>query len=66
MPSKVCLRRPYNWDTGTGGEAYCDGNLCFGLGQHGTHNPNSATCADCLKTYGLERSYVCPYPIAPV
>jgi len=31
-----------------GGSAYCDGNVCFGMGARGTSDPGKATCRACL------------------
>lgn len=56
---KICLRRPHvvngNYAR-MGGSAYCDGNVCFGMGARGTHDPNKATCHSCLKKYHLEQA----------
>lgn len=57
---KVCLRRPH-FIEGTdklapmGGAAYCDGNVCFGMGARGTHDPDKVTCDGCRRAYVREQ-----------
>jgi len=42
--NKVCLIALW-------GGAYCDGNVCFGMGARGTHDASKATCGRCLERY---------------